>query len=130
MISSLSFKGNPMCGVCAFLAGTAIFLSVSVCGVQANDGAQATGTKTRTIEIPFTSHDGFEMFGKLTLPSSGGSHAVVVYVQNAEASTMDTKRQGLRGGTYNFLDFYRDKLGDINVGFFSYEGRGVRVGDK
>lgn len=130
MISCQILKTHPMRGVCTLLAATGFFLSFSIGSVRANDGAQAGGAKSKTIEIPFTSHDGYEMFGKLTIPSSAAPHAVVVYVQNAEASTVDTKRQSLRGGTFNFFDLYREKLAELNVAFFSYEGRGVRVGDQ
>src|ERR1700694_4744609 len=130
MISCQILKTHPMRGVCIFLAAAGFLLSFSIVFVRADDRAQAGGAETRTIEIPFTSHDGYEMFGKLTIPGSAAPHAVVVYVQNAEASTVDTKRQSLRGGTFNFLDLYREKLAELNVAFFSYEGRGVRVGDK
>jgi len=86
--------------------------------------------KPKTVEIPFTSHDGYEMFGKLTIPASNGTHAVVISVQRAEASTVDIKRSNGRGGTFNYYDLYRAKLPEMNVAFFSYEGRGVRMGDK
>src|SRR2546422_562219 len=126
MSSCQILRTDPMRGVWTFLAATGLLLSFSTGLV----GANQADPKTRTIEIPFTSHDGYEMFGKLTIPGSAAPHAVVVYVQNAEASTVDTKRQGLRGGTFNFLDLYRDKLAELNVGFFSYEGRGVHMGDQ
>jgi len=35
----------------------------------------------RTIDVPFTSHDGHPMFGKLTLPESGAPKALLMYVQ-------------------------------------------------
>ncbi|HEY7544990.1 MAG TPA: hypothetical protein VID27_08915, partial [Blastocatellia bacterium] len=82
----------------------------------------------KTIEIPFKSHDGYEMFGKLTLPDSDGRHAVVIYVQTAEGMTVDMKRP-LPNGTFNYFDLYREKLPEMNVGFFGYEGRGIRMGD-
>ena len=83
----------------------------------------------RTIEIPFTSHDGYPMLGKLTVPDTEARHAVVVYVQTAEGMTVDMKRPlgGVR--TFNYFDLYREKLPAINVAFFSYEGRGVNMGD-
>src|SRR4030095_5868961 len=71
-----------------------------------------------------------EMFGKLTIPTSGGRHPVVIYVQTAEGMTVDTKRQKGRGETFNYFDLYREKLPEMNVAFFSYEGRGIRMGDK
>src|SRR5215471_16479373 len=90
---------------------------------------QAAGT-AKTVEVPFTSYDGYAMFGKLTLPTSNTAHPVVIYVQTAEAGTVDVKRANGRGGTFNYFDLYRAKLPEMNVAFFSYEGRGVRMGDK
>jgi len=92
------------------------------------DAAHAGGG-ARTIEIPFTTHDDYEMFGKLTLPESGGPHAVVIYVQTAEGMTVDMKRPDGRGGTFNYFDLYAKKLPEMNVAFFRYEGRGIRLGD-
>lgn len=86
--------------------------------------------KTKTIEIPFKSHDGHEMFGKLVIPETGGPFGVVIAVQTAEGATVDMKRRNGKGGTFNYYDLYREKLPAMNVGFFSYEGRGIRMGDK
>jgi hypothetical protein len=49
------------------------------------------------------------MTGKLTLPSSTGHHAVVIYVQTAEGMTIDMKRLGGRAGTFNYFDIYGDR---------------------
>lgn len=97
---------------------------------QAAQDAQAVEVKAKTIEIPFKSHDGHEMFGKLVIPDSKGRHALVIYVQTAEGMTVDMKRPGAGGTTFNYFDLYRKKLPEMNVAFFSYEGRGIRLGDK
>jgi dienelactone hydrolase len=86
--------------------------------------------KSKTIEIPFSSYDRYEMFGKLTTPTSTGKHPVVIYVQAAEGMTVDMKRQKSRTETFNYFDLYREKLPEMNVAFFSYEGRGITMGDK
>lgn len=91
--------------------------------------ASSQEVKSKTIEIPFKSHDGYDMFGKLTLPDTPGNHAIVIYVQTAEGSTVDVKRSLGGGKTFNYFDLYRQKLTEMNVGFFSYEGRGIRMGD-
>jgi dienelactone hydrolase len=93
---------------------------------DARDGT----AKSRTIELPFTSYDRYEMFGKLTTPTSTGNHPVVIYVQTAEGMTVDMKRRKSRTETFNYFDLYREKLPEMNVAFFSYEGRGIRMGDK
>jgi len=90
---------------------------------------QATQVKPKTIELTFTSYDHYEMFGKLTLPTAAGNHPVVIYVQTAEGMTVDMKRRKSRTETFNYFDLYREKLPEMNCAFFSYEGRGIRMGD-
>ena len=89
-----------------------------------DDSAQ----KSVTTEHAFETHDGHAMFGKLTLPQGDGPHPVVVYVQAAEGMTVDMKRPKPGGGTFNYFDLYAEKLPPLGVGFFRYEGRGIRMG--
>ena len=70
------------------------------------------------------------MFGKLTIPGSAAPSLTVIYVQTAEGMTVDMKRPDGRGGTFNYFDVYRQKLPELGAGFFGYEGRGIRMGDK
>jgi len=53
------------------------------------------GTTTR--DIPFTSHDGYPMLGRLTLPDTPGPHPVLMLVQTAEAATMDGELRNSKG---------------------------------
>lgn len=110
----------------------ALFWLIFVILVDINSKAvaQEGSPAFNTTEIHFQSHDGYEMFGKLTMPASEGPHAIVMYVQTAEASTVDTKRAMGPDKTFNYYDIYRTKFAEMNVGFFSYEGRAVRMGDK
>jgi pimeloyl-ACP methyl ester carboxylesterase len=85
---------------------------------------------TQTVEIRFQSHDGRPMFGKLTLPAGLGRHPAIVYVQTAEAMTVDMKRRLGRERTFNYFDIYRQQLPGMGVAFFSYEGRGVTLGEQ
>jgi hypothetical protein len=48
--------------------GIVLTCSTCVAGASAAQDAKPTA---KTIEVPFTSHDGYPMFGKLTLPESG-----------------------------------------------------------
>src|SRR5215813_5969223 len=112
------------------LAACVTLVFVLWCRPIAGARTQDSGPKTKTTEIRFTSHDGYEMFGKLVLPASAGNHPVVIYVQTAEGSTVDMKRRKAGGGTFNYYDLYREKLPEMNVGFFSYEGRGITGGDQ
>lgn len=80
-------------------------------------------------DIPFKAHDGVAMLGRLVLPKSNSPRAVVIYVQTAEGATIDQKRPLGNGKTFKYYDLYRDKLTFMDIGFFSYEGRGIRMGD-
>ena len=103
---------------------------VAVSGaVWAQSSPPSAAAPYKTLEIPFTSHDGHGMFGKLTVPDSPGPHPVVVFVQTAEAQTVDTRVQGPKG-PLDFFDLYRRELAAVGVAFFSYEGRGVQMGDQ
>jgi dienelactone hydrolase len=116
--------------VLVLLVFTVVFLMFGAHSASADDAVQDVGVKARTIDIPFKSYDGYEMFGKLTIPTSAGSHPVVIYVQTAEGMTVDMRRQKTRDSTFNYFDLYREKLPEMDVAFFSYEGRGIRMGDK
>lgn len=96
--------------------------------------AQDHGTAGRdalatTIEVPFESHDGYAMLGKLTVPADDADHPLLVYVQTAEGMTVDMRRPLREGRTFDYMDLYRERLPPLGFAFFSYEGRGVRMGD-
>jgi pimeloyl-ACP methyl ester carboxylesterase len=84
---------------------------------------------TTSTDIPFKSHDGLDMFGRLVLPKDARPRAIVLYVQTAEGQTIDVRRPLGNGKTFNYFDLYRVELPKRNIGFFSYEGRGIRMGD-
>lgn len=113
---------------CVLFVVAALLFSLPICSSRSKAEAQEA-VKTKTIEIPFKSHDGYDMLGKLTMPQSSQPHAVVIYVQTAEGMTVDMKRPKGREDTFNYFDLYREKLPEMNVAFFGYEGRGVRMGD-
>jgi dienelactone hydrolase len=93
--------------------------------------AQTTETPKptyKTVEVKFRSYDGYDMFGKLVVPTKPGKHPVVIYVQTAEGATVDMKRSLGGDKTFYYFDLYRTKLTEMNVAFFSYEGRGITTG--
>jgi uncharacterized protein len=82
------------------------------------------GTTTR--DIPFTSHDGHSMVGRLTLPDTPGLHPVLMLVQTAEAHPIDGEiRPDPAGPRVRVYNQYRESLAPLGIGFFSYQGRGV-----
>lgn len=80
-------------------------------------------------DISFRSHDGTDLFGKLTTPESEGPHPVAIWVQTAEAQNVDLRVQIGGGQVIEYFDLFRDGLARRNIAFFSYEGRGVRTGE-
>jgi pimeloyl-ACP methyl ester carboxylesterase len=79
-----------------------------------------------TRDIPFTSHDGYPMVGRLTLPDTPGPHAVLMLVQNAEAQPIDGEiRPDPAGPRVRVHNLFRENLAPLGIGFFSYQGRGV-----
>ena len=111
----------------------ACLLAVVPAVAQGQDStvAQPDGwaSQCRVTDVDFQSHDGFEMFGRLVLPKDRQPRAIVVYVQTAEGATVDQKRPLRDGRTFNYFDLYRSVLPEKGIGFFSYEGRGIRMGD-
>ena len=96
--------------------------------------AQQQTNETRRLDsvrkdVAFKAHDDVAMFGRLALPGSNAPRAVVIYVQTAEGMTVDMKRPLGRGKTFNYHDLYREKLTAMGIGYFSYEGRGIRMGE-
>jgi len=88
----------------------------------------ASPAKVATREIGFSTQDGHALRGKLVVPESGELKAVVIYVQTAEGMTMDMRRPLGGDRSFSYFDLYREKLPPMGVGFFSYEGRGIRNG--
>jgi acetyl esterase/lipase len=88
----------------------------------------AAPARAKTIDVPFMSHDGHPMFGKLVMPDSPGPHPVVIHIQTAEGATVDMNRPG-RTGPVSYFDLLRAPIVGKNIAFFSYEGRGIRNGD-
>lgn len=80
--------------------------------------------------VTFLSYDSYEMRGKLVLPDLDSPRAIVIYVQTAEGMTLDVKRPLPGDKTFNYHDLYRKKFPEMGVGFFSYEGRGIQMGDE
>ena len=130
MSASQMLNRRSMDSLVTFFLAVGILYTFLACSARAQDKGKEGTVTTKTIEVPFTSHDGYAMFGKLTIPEPRGNHAVVIYVQTAEGMTIDMKRRKGRDETFNYFDLYREKLPEMNVAFFSYEGRGIRMGDK
>jgi pimeloyl-ACP methyl ester carboxylesterase len=113
-----------------FLLG--IFSCPSVIFAQEKSGPQSAeqAAEYESSDLEFNSHDGHEMLGRLILPRGEKPRAIVVYVQSAEGMTIDQKRPLRADQTFNYFDLYRTELTKRGIGFFSYNGRGIRMGDR
>jgi len=102
-------------------------LGVFLTSVAANGQtpAPAISSAATTRDIKFTSHDGHAMLGRLTLPNTPGPHPVLVMVQTAEAQAMEPQTRNAQGERVPVYSLYRNNLTPLNIGFFTYEGRGV-----
>ena len=89
-----------------------------------------TQQATKSYEVFFSTHDKYEMRGKLVMPDTPGPHPVVIYMQTAEGMTVDMKRAGGKDGSFNYFDVYRKNFPEMGVGFYSYDGRGIEMGDQ
>lgn len=110
-----------------------VAFACSVCCEYGHSQAQVLETiqpNYAVAGITFNAHDGAEMFGRLVSPKSNPPRAIVIYVQTAEGATIDMRRSLGGGKTFNYYDLYREKLTEMDIGFFSYEGRGIRMGDQ
>jgi dienelactone hydrolase len=94
--------------------------------LAATSATTVLGQVTR--DVSFTSHDGYPMRGRLTVPAGRGPHPVVVYAQTAEGMTIEVRRQLTATTTFSYFDLYKDSLPAMGIAFFRYDGRGVGVG--
>src|SRR5262245_16374185 len=105
-----------------FAAGISLLASASQ-PAFGQDIRPVPGTTTR--DMAFTSHDGYPMLGRLTVPDTPGRHPVLVIVQTAEAQPKDGQLRNARGERVPIYTMYRASLAPLGIAFFSYEGRGV-----
>jgi hypothetical protein len=80
---------------------------------------------TNRVWIPFESHDGYKMLDELILPQKGKPNAIVIQVQLAEATMIRGSLANKDGKIVSTADIFIETLPDMNVAFFSYEGRGA-----
>lgn len=107
------------------IALTAGFCALVLVPERASGQAIVPVPGTTTRDIAFTSHDGYPMLGRLTMPDAPGRHPVLVLIQTAQAQAKDGQVRDARGERVPAYTLYRASLAPLRIGFFSYEGRGV-----
>ena len=74
--------------------------------------------------IEIISFDGYSFKGRLTIPSGGNISKLVIYVNGSGANTYDNRRTG-----FNYFDTFANEFSNRGIAFFSYNTRGVDIGD-
>lgn len=80
--------------------------------------------------ISITSFDGYEITGRLSVPSNTDNiDKLVIFVHGTGPNTYELKRQeaGIR---FKYLDIFADSFTAENVAFFTYNTRGVSINDE
>lgn len=84
-------------------------------------GAMAFSSRMRSVKL----HDGETVQARLCLPEQGEVKTVVVIVHGTGPNTYLNKRPG-----FNYYDALAEGFCQQGVGFYTYDRRGCRVGDK
>lgn len=79
--------------------------------------------------ITITAHDGLKFKGKLRLPEGETSDKLVIYINGSGPNTYDNKRQA-GDITFNYHDLFAEQFTQEGIAYFSYNTRGVTVGNE
>lgn len=84
---------------------------------------------TREI-LTFEAFDEYPLTGRLTLPAGDRPvDKLVIYVNGSGPNTYENKRES-NGLAFSYFDFFADEFSDLGVAFFSYNTRGVSIGEE
>ena len=78
--------------------------------------------------VQFELEDGEVLTGNLYLPAEGDVEQVVIYVHGTGPATYLTRRS-IRGVEFSYFDMFGEEFTSRGVAFFSYNKRGVTLGD-
>ena len=94
---------------------------------QAATSQAQSGTQEEIVAI--TAHDGLKFEGKLRLPEGETVNKLVIYVNGSGPNTYDNKRQA-GDVTFNYHDLFAEQFTQEGIAYFSYNTRGVTVGNE
>lgn len=93
----------------------------------------STQNKKQTAEdgeiITITAHDNLKFEGKLRLPADGKADKLIIYVNGSGPNTYDNKRSLDAETTFNYHDLFAKQITDCGGAYFSYNTRGVTLGN-
>jgi len=91
---------------------------------DSNNNSEIDNDSTHEI-LEMSSFDGYILKGRLVLPEGKDSISkLVIFVNGSSANTYLNRRVG-----FNFFDTFADEFSDLGIAFFSYNTRGVSLGD-
>lgn len=79
--------------------------------------------------ITITAHDGLTFEGKLRIPEGKTADKLVIYINGSGPNTYDNKRQA-GDLTFNYHDLFAEQFTQEGIAYFSYNTRGVTVGNE
>lgn len=94
---------------------------------------KSLGLEVREDEIKtIKSFDGFEVTGRLSVPAGKEKiDKLVIFVHGTGPNTYEMRRQNsLSGIRFKYLDVYADNFIDNGTAFFTYNTRGISLGDE
>lgn len=86
-------------------------------------------SETQEEIITITAHDGLKFEGKLRLPEGETADKLVIYINGSGPNTYDNKRQ-TGDITFNYHDLFAEQFTQEGIAYFSYNTRGVTVGNE
>lgn len=79
--------------------------------------------------ITITAYDGLTFEGKLRMPEEKTADKLVIYINGSGPNTYDNKRQAGEV-TFNYHDLFAEQFTQEGIAYFSYNTRGVTVGNE
>lgn len=96
---------------------------------SSQDFSSQVQPETQEEIITITAHDGLKFEGKLRVPEGKTADKLVIYINGSGPNTYDNKRQA-GDVTFNYHDLFAEQFTQEGIAYFSYNTRGVTVGNE
>lgn len=105
--------------------------SITDSGEETSSGDSPSQVQPEAQEeiITITAHDGLTFEGKLRVPEEKTADKLVIYINGSGPNTYDNKRQA-GDVTFNYHDLFAEQFTQEGIAYFSYNTRGVTVGNE
>lgn len=96
---------------------------------SASDIQSPIRSETQAEIITVTAYDGLTFEGKLRMPAGDRADKLVIYINGSGPNTYDNKRQA-GDLTFRYHDLFAEQFTQEGIAYFSYNTRGVTVGNE